>query len=105
MKRKAHEPASKPFRLSSKAKKKLNAYLAEIRKGITNVCELHTHDSSPSMSQSEFEEAIIEKILAQTAIAVSLSIKAMTDGLAAQKGKELRKILQGHPVEIKGDKQ
>ena len=42
-----------PFRLSAAATKKLNKYLAEIRKGIVNVCEMHTHDSNPSIKQGD----------------------------------------------------
>lgn len=98
--------APKRFKLSGQAQAKLNSYLAEIRRGIINVCELHTHDSAPSLSKEAFEEAYIDKLLGQTATAVSLSIKGMTDGLAAQKEKELRAILQGEaPAEIKEDKQ
>ena len=53
--------AHKPFRLSGKAGARLNRYFDEIRKGIINVCEMHKHDSAPSMSQSEFEIAYIAK--------------------------------------------
>lgn len=106
MAKRKSQPISKPFKLTGKAEGMLNKYLAEIRKGIINVCELHTHDSSPSMSKGVFEEAYIEKVLAQTANLVSVGIKAMTDGLAAQKEKEVRKILQGEALaENKEDKQ
>lgn len=54
-----------PFRLSAAASKKLNKYLAEIRKGIVNVCEMHTHDSNPSIKQGDFEELYIDKTLGQ----------------------------------------
>lgn len=38
---------AKRFRLCNKTQQKLNKYLAEIRRGIINVCELHTHDETP----------------------------------------------------------
>lgn len=79
---------AKTFTLSGKAAAKLNAYIAEIRKGIINVCELHTYDSAPSMEKADFEVAYIDKILGQTASAVSISLRAITEGLAAQKEKE-----------------
>lgn len=90
-KRKAKTTA-KRFVLSGKAAVRLNRYLAEIRKGITSVCEMHTYDTAPSMSQSDFEVAYIDKILGQTATAVSVSIRAITKGLAEQKEKEAQAI-------------
>ncbi len=89
------------FELSDNAKKTLEKYLREIRKSITIVCEMHTHDSAPSLKQKDFEEAYIEKILGQTATVIRLSIKSMTEGLAAQKAKELQEALQGENPEIK----
>ena len=74
--------AHKPFRLSGKAGARLNRYFDEIRKGIINVCEMHKHDSAPSMTQSEFEIAYVEKLLGQTVTAISLSIRSITEALA-----------------------
>ena len=87
--------AASRFKLSAKASAKLNNYLAEIRKGIILVCEMHTHDSNPSLAKEDFEEIYIDKTLGMTASAVRLSIKGMTEGLAAQKEKELQGISQG----------
>lgn len=94
------------FKLSGKAQAKLNKYLAEIRRGIYLVCEMHTHDSNPSLEKEDFEEIYIDKLLGMTVGAVRLSIKGMTEGLAAQKEKELQGISQGEaPAEKKEDKQ
>ena len=90
--RKTTEPNVKPFKLSSKATARLNNYLAQIRQGIKNVCELHTHDSAPSLEQSDFEGLFIDRILAQTVTAVSASIRSMTDGLTAQKETEAQTL-------------
>lgn len=91
-KRKATEAAK--FRLDRKAEIRLNTYLAQIKKGILNVCELHTHDSAPSLSKADFEVAYIDKILGQTATAVSASIHAMTEGLQMQKQQELAEAIK-----------
>ncbi len=76
------------FKLTREAEAALNKYLAAIKQGVLNVCEMHTHDSNPALSQKDFELTYIEKTLGQTATAVSLSQKAIVDGLAAQKQKE-----------------
>ena len=92
-KRKATEAATK-VRLNRKAEARLNTYLSQIKKGILNVCELHTHDSAPSLSKEDFEVAYIDKILGQTATAVSASIHAMTEGLQIQKQQELAEAIK-----------
>ncbi len=81
---------SERYKLSGAAKAKLEKYISEIRKGITHVCELHTHDSAPSLAQADFETTFIDQILGQTSTAVSLSIKAFIDGLQAQKEAEIK---------------
>ncbi len=91
-----------PFRLSAAATKKLNKYLAEIRKGIVNVCEMHTHDSNPSIKQGDFEELDIDKTLGQTAAAISVSLHSMVDGLAAQKEAEAANLNHGNIIPGKG---
>lgn len=90
----------KPFRLSGKAGARLNNYLAEIRKGIMNVCELHAHDSNPSMSKSDFETTYIDRVLSQPVTAISASIRAMAEGLQNQKEKEVQALMQecGAPI-------
>lgn len=93
--------SKRQFELSDKAKKTLERYLREIRKSITIVCEMHTHDSAPSLKQKDFEEAYVEKIFGQTATIVRLSIKGMSEGLAAQKAKELQEVLNGENPETK----
>lgn len=93
--------SKRQFELSDKAKKTLERYLREIRKSITIVCEMHTHDSAPSLKQKDFEEAYVEKILGQTATIVRLSIKGMSEGLATQKAKELQEVLNGENPETK----
>lgn len=95
--------AARRFKLSAKASAKLNNYLAEIRKGIIHVCEMHTYDSAPSMKKGEFEEVYIDKLLGMTAAAVRLNIKAMAEGLTAQKEKELQEATQGNPAEKEED--
>ena len=98
--------AARRFKLSAKASAKLNNYLAEIRNGIILVCEMHTYDSAPSMKKGEFEEVYIDKLLGMTAAAVRLNIKAMTEGLTAQKEKEAQEAMQGEaPAEKKEDTQ
>jgi hypothetical protein len=92
MKRKPTPPKPKPFRLTGKAAAMLGNYLAQIREGITNVCRLHTRDAAPSLKQTAFEELYIDKILAQTVTSVSMSIRSMADGLAAQKEAEARAL-------------
>ena len=97
----------KQFKLSEEASRKLNKYLGEIRKGIKTVCELHEHDSHPSMEKTVFEEAYIERLLGQTVAAVSLSIKGMMEGLQAQKQAEVQVLKESNqqPAEDKEDKQ
>lgn len=73
------------FKLSTKAQARLHKYLTEISKGITNVCEMHTYDESPSMKQEAFEMAYIDKLLGRTASAVSASIKTLSEALTTQK--------------------
>ena len=98
---------AKKFKLSAKAQEKLNKYLAEIRRGIFNVCELHTHDEKPSMTKEVFEETYIDHLLGQVATAVSLSIKAMAEGLQAQTEEEVKALMQDAtaPAENKDAKQ
>ena len=84
---------TKPFNLTNKANIALNKYFTAIKQGILNVCEMHTHDSNPALSQEDFELTYIEKTLGQTATAVSLSQKAIVDGLAAQKQMEADRTL------------
>lgn len=84
---------TKPFNLTNKANIALNKYFTAIKQGILNVCEMHTHDSSPALKQEDFELTYIEKVLGQTATAVSLSQKAIVDGLVAQKQMEADRTL------------
>ena len=86
-------PTPKRFKLSNRATVRMNKYLAEIRKAITNVCELHTHDSNPSMKKVEFEEAYIDGILGQTVTAVSMSLRSMEEALQAQKAQEAAALI------------
>ena len=92
-KKKLTTTTTKPFNLTNKANIALNKYLTVIKQGILNVCEMHTHDSSPALKQEDFELTYIEKVLGQTATAVSLSQKAIVDGLAAQKQMEAERTL------------
>ena len=82
------------YKLTAEANKRLNKYLTEIRRGIENVSEMHKHDSAPSMSQSEFEIAYVEKLLGQTVTAISLSIRSITEALAKQKETALKTLTQ-----------
>lgn len=84
---------AKRFRLCNKNQQKLNKYLAEIRRGIINVCELHSHDENTSMTKEVFEETYIDKLLGQTATAISLSIKAMTEALQAQAEAKIKAVM------------
>lgn len=83
-------------KLTAEATKRLNKYIAEIRRGIENVSEMHTHDSAPSMSQSDFEIAYIDKLLGQTVTAVSASMRTIADALAKQKEAALNEIFHGN---------
>lgn len=84
---------AKRFRLCNKNQQKLNKYLAEIRRGIINVCELHSHDENTSMTKEAFEETYIDQLLGQTATAISLSIKAMTEALQAQAEAKIKAVM------------
>lgn len=84
---------AKRFRLCNKNQQKLNKYLAEIRRGIINVCELHSHDENTSMTKEVFEETYIDQLLGQTATAISLSIKAMTEALQAQAEAKIKAVM------------
>lgn len=84
------------YKLTTEANKRLNKYLTEIRRGIENVSEMHKHDSAPSMSQTDFEIAYIDKILGQTVTAVSMSMRSISDELAKQKEAELNAVLQSN---------
>lgn len=79
-------------KLTAAATKRLNQYITEIRRGIENVSEMHTHDSAPSMTQESFEIAYIDKILGQAATAVSVSMRSIAEALAKQKEEELSAI-------------
>ena len=79
-------------KLTAAATKRLNQYITEIRRGIENVSEMHTHDSAPSMTQESFEIAYIDKILGQAATAVSASMRSIAEALAKHKEEELRAI-------------
>lgn len=76
------------FKLSSKADTMLNKYIRALNQGILNVCEMHTHDSNPSLSQEDFELTYIEATLGKTCAAVQVSQRAIIDGLAMQKKME-----------------
>lgn len=92
----------KPFRLSGKAGARLNTCLAEIRKGIMRVCELHAHDSAPSMSKAEFETTYIDKVLGQPITAISATLRAFMEGLQEQKTKEVETLMRECGAPIKG---
>jgi hypothetical protein len=81
---KKKKTARKPFRLSGKAGAMLNRNLAELRRGILNVCELHSYDAEGAMDKANFETSYIERVLGQPITAVSASIQAMTASLAKQ---------------------
>lgn len=98
---KKKKTARKVFRLSGKAGATLNRYLAELRKGIMNVCELHSYDESPtSLDKMNFETSYIERILGQPITAISASIRAMTASLAEQEAQK-----HDMPAEGKGGAQ
>lgn len=80
---KKKKTARKPFRLSGKAGAMLNRSLAELRRGILNVCELHSYDER-ALDKANFETSYIERVLGQPITAVSASIRAMTASLAEQ---------------------
>lgn len=84
------------YKLTAEATKRLNKYISEIRRGIENVSEMHTHDSTPSMSQADFEIAYIDKLLGQTVTAVSASMRSIVEALAKQKETELNEILHSN---------
>lgn len=90
-KRKAHS-----YKLTAEATKRLNKYIAEIRRGIENVSEMHTHDSTPSMTQADFEIAYIDKLLGQTVTAVSASMRTIAEALAKQKEEQLNEIIHNN---------
>ena len=91
------------FKLTAAANKRLNQYMTEIRRGIENVCEMHTYDSATSKSQGDFEIMYIDKILGQAATAVSLSIRSISEALAKQKEDELNAITSISTPECTGE--
>lgn len=84
------------YKLTNEARKRLNKYLTAIRQGITNVCEIHTHETAPSMSQADFEVGYIDTLLGQTATAVSVTMRSLVDAIAEQKETELNKVLHSN---------
>ncbi len=78
----------KQFRLSKKPAEKLELMLNEIKKGILNVCNLHTYDKAPSMTKAAFERAYIDKVLGATMSMLSLDIKTIVAALEQQRVKE-----------------
>lgn len=82
------------FTLSKTAETKLNRYLTEIKKGLINVCELHTHDSGASLTKAKFEDAYIDKVLGQTVALLSMDMRSMVDGLTKQKEEEIKAARQ-----------
>lgn len=73
------------FKLSPKATAHLNKNLAAIREGIVHVCQMHTHDSDPSLTQEDFEVLYIDKVLGQPITAISATIKTLAEALTKQK--------------------
>lgn len=80
------------FKLTRKATEHLNKSLAAIREGIQNVCEMHTHDSDPSMTQEDFEVLYIDKLLGQPIAAVSATIHTLAEALTKQKEAALEQL-------------
>lgn len=95
------------FRLSATARTMLNKYLTAISRGVENVCELHTHDSNPSIRQAEFEKLYIDKLLAQPIAAISATLRTMTQALTEQKEVELQALNKNikTPKDGKGEQQ
>ncbi len=95
------------YKLTAEANKRLNKYLTEIRRGIENVCEIHTHETAPSMTQADYEITYIDRLLGQTVTAISATMRTIIDALAKQKEAELNAILQSNstPRKAQEDKQ
>lgn len=90
------------YKLTAEANKRLNKYLTEIRRGIENVCEIHSHETAPSLAQADYEITYIDRLLGQTVTAVSASMRTIIDALAKQKEAELNAISQGNFIPEKG---
>lgn len=105
-KKKSQDTTSKPFTLSGRAAARLNKYLAEIKKGIVNVCELHTHDSAPALKKADFEVMYIDSILGQTANKISFDMHSMVEALKEQKTQEIQAAIDSktQPTTGKEDK-
>ena len=86
------EKRKSAFKLTKAAEKALRDNMKALRKGIKNVCEMHTYDSNPSMTQEDFEMLYIEKVLGQPISAVSASLRKLAEDLSKQKEEELMKI-------------
>lgn len=90
------------YKLTTKANKRLNEYLTEIRQGIENVCEIHTHETAPSMTQADYEITYIDRLLGQTVTAISATMRTIIEAVAKQKEAELNAISQGNFIPEKG---
>ncbi len=99
---KRHTKQTPQFKLTAAANKRLNQYLAEIRKGIENISEMHKHDSNPSMTQAQFETAYIDKLLSSPIAAISATIRGMVEALAKQKEAEAARLMQDNKTPEKG---
>ena len=95
------------YKLTAEANKRLNKSRTEIRRGIENVCEIHTHETAPSMTQADYEITYIDRLLGQTVTAISATMRTIIDALAKQKEAELNAILQSNstPRKAQEDKQ
>ncbi len=82
------------YQLTTAGKARFNKYMAEIRQGIENVCEMHKHEKNASMSQSEFEKTYIDKLLATPISAISATLRTLAEALTKEKEAELQALNQ-----------
>ncbi|MDE6474774.1 MAG: hypothetical protein K2L70_06715 [Clostridia bacterium] len=90
------------YQLTTAGKARFNKYMSQIRQGIENVCEIHKHEKNASMSQSEFEKAYIDKLLATPISAISATLRTLMEALTKQKEAELQALNKDNKTPTKG---
>ena len=90
------------YQLTMAGKTRFNKYMAQIRQGIENVCEMHKHEKNASLSQSKFEEMYIDKLLATPISAISATLRTLMEALTNEKEAELQALNQENKTPTTG---
>lgn len=90
------------FELTAAGKRQFNKYVNEIRRGVENVCAMHSHETNASMSQAEFEKLYIDKLFAMPISAVSATLRSLAKAITDEKEAELQALQNGNKTPAKG---